>query len=98
MVMRLNEAISRLRARQADLKRLGVEGLYVFGSTARDDARADSDIDLFFDYEGRFGLFDLLSVKELAAEILGTHTDIMTRGSLHPLIRNRAEGEALRVF
>jgi uncharacterized protein len=97
--MRLHHAINRLRERQADLRRAGVTGLYVFGSTARDQARADSDVDLFFDCEkGQFGLFDLLAVKELAAEILGTRTDIMTRGSLHPLIRGRAEREALRVF
>lgn len=96
--MLLSEAVSRLQARQADLKRLGMTELYVFGSTARNEARADSDIDLFFDYESPFSLFDLLSVKELAAEILGTRTDIMTRGSLHPLIRDRAEDEARRVF
>ncbi len=97
--MRLHDAIARLQARQADLRRAGVTGLYVFGSTARDQARADSDVDLFFDYEkDRFGLFNLMEVKEVAADILGTRTDIMTRGSLHPLIRNRAEAEALRVF
>lgn len=97
--MRLHDAISRLQARQADLRQAGVTSLDVFGSTARDQARADSDVDLFFDCEkGRFGLFDLLEVKELATDILGTRTDIMTRGSLHPLIRRRAENEALRVF
>jgi uncharacterized protein len=99
MPMRLYDAISRLRARQADLRRAGVTGLYLFGSTARDQAHADSDVDLFFDYENdRFGLFDLMEVKEVAADILGPRTDIMTRGSLHPLVRSRAEAEALRVF
>jgi len=97
--MRLQDAIARLKARQADLRRAGVTGLYLFGSTARDQARADSDVDLFFDCErGRFGLFDLLAVKELAAEILEARTDIMTRGSLHPLISSRAAREAVRVF
>jgi len=32
----------------ADLKRLGVEHLCPFGSTARDEAMEDSDVDLFF--------------------------------------------------
>ena len=97
--MRLNEAITRLLARQADLQRAGVTRLYVFGSTARDQAHADSDVDLFFDCEkGRFGLFDLLAVKDIAAEIFENRADIMTRGSLHPLIRRRAESEAHLVF
>ena len=97
--MRLHTALVRLQARQPELRAAGVKGLYLFGSTARDEARDDSDVDLFFDYErGRFGLFDLMRVKGLAAAILGARADIITRDSLHPLIRDRAEAEALQVF
>ena len=57
--MERDQAIARLREHEAELKKLGVESLYLFGSTARDEAGPDSDIDLFFDYqEGKFGLFD----------------------------------------
>jgi len=50
------------------LKRLGVEHLYLFGSTARGAAGEDSDVDLFFDHpEGSLGLFALMEVKEAAA-------------------------------
>jgi predicted nucleotidyltransferase len=49
--MKRDEAIKRLQQHEADLKRLGVERLYLFGSTARDEANDDSDVDLFFDYE-----------------------------------------------
>jgi hypothetical protein len=48
--MKRDEAISRLQQHQADLKRLGVEHLYLFGSTARGEAGDDSDVDLFFDF------------------------------------------------
>jgi uncharacterized protein len=41
------EAIARLKRHEAELKALGVDHLYLFGSTARDEAGADSDIDLF---------------------------------------------------
>ena len=37
-VMKRDEAISRLKQHETDLKRLGVEHLYIFGSTARDEA------------------------------------------------------------
>ena len=77
-----DEAISRLQKHQADLNRLGVERLYLFGSTARGDAGDDSDVDLFFDYpKGKFGLYELIDVKEYTAGILGRKTDIMTRDS-----------------
>jgi predicted nucleotidyltransferase len=97
--MRRDEAIARLKEHEAELKRLGVEHLYLFGSTARGDAREDSDVDLFFDYgRGKLGLFELMDVKEAAARILGRKADIMTRDSVHKAIRSRVEASAVPVF
>ena len=97
--MKRDEAIERLREHEADLKRLGVEHLYLFGSTARGEAKDDSDVDLFFDYEkGKLGLFELMDVKEYATRILGGNTDIMTRDSLHKMLRQTIEATAVRVF
>ena len=63
MPMERDEAISRLKDHEAELKRLGVERLYLFGSTARGEATESSDVDLFFDYQkGKFGLFELMEV------------------------------------
>jgi predicted nucleotidyltransferase len=94
-----DDAIARLKAHEFELKRLGVEHLYLFGSTARDEAREDSDVDLFFDHpEGSIGLYELMDVKEAAARILGRKTDIMTRRSLHRTLRPDIEASALQVF
>jgi uncharacterized protein len=85
-------AIAKLKEHEAELKRLGIEHLYLFGSTARGEAREDSDVDLFFDHPvGSLGLFELMDVKDAAARILGRKTDIMTRRSLHPVLRERIE-------
>ena len=97
--MERTNAIARLKEHEAELKHLGVQRLYLFGSTARDAAREDSDIDLFFDYEERkFGLFDLMDVREYATRILGHKADVMTRDSIHEVLRPRIEANALRVF
>ena len=97
--MNREAAITRLRAHEAELRRLGVQHLYLFGSTARDEAGANSDVDLFFDHErGKLSLFGLMDVKETAAKILGCKTDIMTRESLHKTMRQRIEAGALQVF
>ncbi|MDR3463751.1 MAG: nucleotidyltransferase domain-containing protein [Beijerinckiaceae bacterium] len=97
--MKRAEAINRLLQHEADLKRLGVEHLFLFGSTARDEAKDESDVDLFFDHEkGKLGLYELMDVKERAASILGRKTDIMTRDSLHPGLRKRIEDSAVLVF
>jgi uncharacterized protein len=97
--MKRDDAIARLRAHEVELRRLGVEHLYLFGSTARGEAREDSDVDLFFDYErGKLGLFELMDVKEETSRILGRKADIMTRDSLHKVLRSRIEASALQVF
>jgi predicted nucleotidyltransferase len=97
--MKRAAAIAALKTHEAELKRLGVEHLYLFGSTARDEARDDSDVDLFFDHpEGSLGLFALMDVKEAAARILGRKADIMTRRSLHHALRPAIEASALPVF
>jgi uncharacterized protein len=97
--MKRDEVIACLRQHEADLRRLGVEHLYLFGSVARGDARENSDIDLFFDYEkGKLGLFELVDVKAFTASILGHATDITTRDSLHKTLRHTIEATALRVF
>jgi predicted nucleotidyltransferase len=93
------DAIELLKQHETELKRLGVEHLYMFGSTARNEARTDSDIDLFFDHaRGRLGVYELMDVKALARTILGQPTDIMTRASLHPALRKRIEDSAILVF
>ena len=99
VVMERDEAMRRLQRHEADLKRLGVEHLYMFGSTARGEANNDSDVDLFFDYQkGKLGVYELMDVKEYAASILGRKTDIMTRDSLHKTLREAIEATAIRVF
>src|SRR5580658_5650351 len=97
--MERDAAITKLREHEAELKQLGVQHLYLFGSTARGEARDDSDVDLFFDHErGKLSLFGLMDVKERAAQILGRKADIMTRDSLHKTLRQRIEASALQVF
>ena len=97
--MTRDEAIHRLHESQAELRRLGVEHLYLFGSVARGEAGEDSDVDLFFDHpEGSIGLFELMDIKEVATRALGRKADITTRRSLHPLLKQRIEASALQVF
>ena len=97
--MKRDEAIKRLQQHEADLKRFGVERLYLLGSTARDEANDDSDVDLFFDYEkGKLGVFELMDVKDFTASILNRKADILTRDSIHKALRHTIEATAFRVF
>lgn len=65
--MHCSEAVRLLKKREGELKKLGVVHLYLFGSTARDEAGAGSDVDLFFDHpRGELSLYGLMDIKELA--------------------------------
>jgi predicted nucleotidyltransferase len=93
------EAIAKLKEHEAELKQLGVQHLFLFGSTARGQGRPDSDVDLFFDYErGALSLFDVMDVGERTTSILGCKADVMTRDSLHKVLRAGIEASALQVF
>ncbi len=97
--MNRSTVIATLRGHQQELERCGVAHIYLFGSVARDEARPDSDVDLFFDTENpKFSLIELVDVKDRVGAILGGRTDVMTRESLHPKLRAVIEAEALRVF
>ena len=45
--MRQAEVIKTLMSQEAAIRNLGVDALYLYGSHARDEARPDSDVDLF---------------------------------------------------
>jgi predicted nucleotidyltransferase len=79
---------------------LGVTGLYLFGSMARDQATQASDLDIFIEYDRTrpFSLLDLMRVNHLLEDAGGGNVDISTRAGLHPALRGRIEREAIRVF
>ncbi len=94
-----DDAISLLRARSDEVRSLGVRSLYLFGSTARGEAGAMSDVDLFVDYEPeRFGLIELARLQARLSEVLGRPADVTTRDALHPLLEPHIVREAVRVF
>ena len=93
-------ALANLRTKEKAVRELGATSLYLYGSTARDEAESASDIDVFVEYDPakRFSLLDLAGIKVLLEDELGVQVDITTRDSLHPLLRNRIERSAIRVF
>ena len=98
--MNRSDAITRLREQAGTVRKMGATGLYLFGSTARDTARANSDLDLFIDYdqESRFNAFDLIGIKLLLETELSMPVDITTRDGLHPVLKSEIEESATRVF
>jgi predicted nucleotidyltransferase len=94
------EAVHKLNEYANAIKARGATALYLFGSTVRDEARPDSDLDLFIDYDrdSKFNLLDLVDIKLLLEDELSMRIDVTTRDGLHPMLRQEIEQSAVRVF
>jgi predicted nucleotidyltransferase len=93
------DIIGALRRQAQDIQALGATSLYLFGSAARGEARDDSDVDLFVDYDPEhFSFVELIRLRERLSSILGRPADLTTREGLHPMLRPQIEAEAVKVF
>ena len=95
--MQIADIQLRLEARRSELARLGVTGLHLFGSTARGEARDDSDIDLIvaFDRQASFDAF--MDLKFLLEDTLGRSIDLVTETAIRPSLKSAIDREAVRV-
>jgi predicted nucleotidyltransferase len=97
--MRKSEAMTKLREQAGFIRSQGATALYLFGSTARDQADADSDVDMFIDFDvDRFSFVELIRLREGLSAALGCPADLATRDGLHPRLRDAIESQALRVL
>lgn len=98
--MNRSDALTKLSERAPAIRARGASALYLYGSTARDEAKPESDLDLFIEYDpnGRFNAFDLVGIKLFLEDELNTPVDLTTRDGLHPRLREGIEQSAIRVF
>jgi predicted nucleotidyltransferase len=100
MATTLDEVLETLRAHESELRRLGASHAAVFGSVARGDAKADSDIDVLveLDEDRPIGIFEYARLKLYVGEILNGVADVVNRRALKPLLRDRTLRDAVHAF
>jgi predicted nucleotidyltransferase len=100
--MRRHEVIEKLKNTEPVLRDFGVAALYLFGSHARDEAKPDSDVDVFVDPapDRDFGFLPFMDAYETIQRALGGTVEIgySTRTGLSPYILGDVEREAVRIF
>jgi uncharacterized protein len=100
--MRRDEVIAKLKEAEPALRGFGVAALYLFGSHARDEAQAGSDVDVFVDpaSDRDFGFLPFMDAYETIQKAFGEHVEIgySTRTGLSPYILGDVEREAVRIF
>ena len=65
-----------------------VARLFVFGSTARNEAKADSDLDLLVSFTKPQGFFDFCSFELKLERVTRHKVDLVTENSLSPRFRD----------
>ena len=93
--MELAAVLERLRAIRPQLAERGVCRLLVFGSVARGESHAASDVDLAVDFDRPIGLFAFAGVKRLVEEALQTKVDLVMLAGLRPAMRDSVLKEAV---
>jgi uncharacterized protein len=76
-------------------KRFAVKQLALFGSTARGEARTDSDIDLLVEFDGPATFDGYIGLKFYLEDLFGCPIDLVTNRALRPELRPYIEKEAV---
>jgi predicted nucleotidyltransferase len=79
------------------MQRFGVTDLALFGSTARDTARSDSDVDVLVAFDGPAISARYFGVQFYLEDLLGCPVDLVTDKALRPELRPYIENEAVHV-
>jgi predicted nucleotidyltransferase len=100
--MQRSEVIQRILANRQALAALGVSGISIFGSVARNEARPDSDLDVIVDSaDGRApGLFRLSRITDELERVVGSPVDVISRHGLDHAagLKKRIKGDLVRVY
>ena len=96
--MNRDEVLAQLARNKPTLvARYGVDRLALFGSTVRDAARADSDIDILVSFDGPATSERYFGVQFFLEDLLGRPVDLVTDKALRPELRPFIEREAVHV-
>ena len=96
--MKKQLAIKLLSQSKEELcSRFGVTRLALFGSTARDTARSDSDVDILVDFDGPATSRRYFGVQFFLEDLMDCPIDLVTEKALRPELRPYVERERIYV-
>jgi predicted nucleotidyltransferase len=92
--------IKTLRAHEPELREAGIVHLRLFGSVARGEESAESDVDLMadFDLSKRRTLITMARLEFRLCELLGAKVGLSSATAMRERVRERALREAVSTF
>ena len=96
--MNRDRVLELLRSHRGELEaRFGVKHLALFGSTARDSAKAGSDVDLLVTFDGPATSKPFFGTQFFIEDLLGCPVDLVTDKALRAELRPYIEVDSLQV-
>lgn len=98
--MNRDQVIATLRRHQAELRRQGVVRAALFGSAARGESRAGSDLDILVDLDptASIDVYDYVGIVQFIEALFPVRVDVANHASLKPHVRPSAERDAVYAF
>lgn len=92
-----DKIIEQLNAHKDELRlRFSVQSVALFGSVARGDERADSDVDMIVTFEQTPGILAFIELKQYLEALLDRRVDLVTADALKRQLRDQILKEAIR--
>lgn len=96
--MNRDVVVQLLKAQAPALReRFGARSVSLFGSAARDEMHAASDIDILVEFDGPPSLDAYFGMKDHLESVLGRSVDLVTPGGLKPRARRHVERDLVHV-
>lgn len=77
------DPLTLIEAHAAELRTLGAQRVGIFGSFAKGEATAESDVDVYLEFaKGKKNYDNFFAIYELLQEVFGRPIDLVTDGSL----------------
>lgn len=98
--MKAEDVISVLKAHEGPLRQRGVSHAALFGSAARGEFGAQSDLDIMVDIDPQAGvdLYAFVGIIHYITDLFSTPVDVSDRAMLHAPVRLTADRDALYAF
>ena len=98
-IFTIDDIKSKIKENEQFLQdKFNVRYFLLFGSYAKGNQTADSDIDLLVEFKKTIDMFDFIDLQEYLQNIFGKKVDLGTKRSLKRFIKKKILDEAIAIW